>query len=304
LTIVAILTAALAFWGVEAAADTTERVSVDSDGAEGNGESFTAPWISADGRFVAFASLASNLVTGDTNGVQDVFVHDWQTGMTERVSVGSDGAGGNGESDLIPAISADGRFVAFASLASNLVAGDTNGIQDIFVHDRGTGLTERVSVRSDGTQANATSEDPAISADGRFVAFQSFASNLVAGDPISVPQRVFVHDRQTGITERVSVSSDGTVASATSGAPAISADGRFVAFSSFARNLVPDDTDFFADIFVHDRETGITERVSLSSAGVEGNGGSEGKNAISTDGRFVAFASRANNLVTDDTNDA
>ncbi|MDT7943806.1 MAG: hypothetical protein RQ985_04565, partial [Dehalococcoidia bacterium] len=151
-----------------------------SDGTEGNGYSWF-PSISADGRYVAFESIASNLVPGDTNGVSDVFVHDRLTGQTTRVSVASDGTQGHSASDH-PSISADGRYVAFESFASNLVPGDTNGKRDVFVHDRLTGQTARVSVASDGTQGNGDSIYPSISADGRYVAFVSGASNLVPGD--------------------------------------------------------------------------------------------------------------------------
>ena len=160
-----------------------QRVSVASSGVQGNGRS-CCPSISADGRFVAFASEASNLVPGDTNGAWDVFVYDRQTGEITRVSVASDGAQGNGDSGG-PAISADGRFVAFYSSASNLVPGDTNGVEDVFVHDRLTGQTTRVSVASDGAQGNDLSWQPSISADGRFVAFASRASNLVPGDTMA-----------------------------------------------------------------------------------------------------------------------
>src|SRR5438132_6140403 len=186
-----------ALWGRSAGAQTTERVSVASDGTtEGNDASLGSA-LSADGRFVAFDSAATDLVAGDTNLVSDVFVHDRQTGTTERVSVASDGAQGNGSSGLLsfafsPALSADGRFVAFVSFATNLVAGDTNGATDVFVHDRQTGTTERVSVASDGTQGNAASTGAALSADGRFVAFHSTATNLVADDTNGKTD-VFVH---------------------------------------------------------------------------------------------------------------
>src|SRR5207253_854957 len=143
------------------------------------------PSISADGRFVAFESFASNLVSDDTNRTGDVFVHDRLTGVTERVSVASDGTQGDDFSQ-VPSISAAGRFVAFRSFASNLVSGDTNGRDDIFVHDRLTGATDRVSVASDGTQGNDDASEPnslpSISADGRFVAFATHASNLVPDD--------------------------------------------------------------------------------------------------------------------------
>ena len=162
---------------------TTERVSVDSEGVEGNDSSGNVrASISADGRFVAFDSSATNLVAGDTNGVDDVFVHDRQTGTTERVSVDSAGAQGNGSSHEA-SISADGRFVAFGSSATNLVAGDTNGVVDVFVHDRQTGITERVSVDSAGTQGDrrqrALARSAPTAASSRS---QSAATNLVAGD--------------------------------------------------------------------------------------------------------------------------
>jgi Tol biopolymer transport system component len=277
----------------------TTRVSVASDGTEGNDDSWW-PSISADGRYVAFSSLASNLVPGDTNGTWDVFVHDRLTGQTTRVSVASDGTqGNNGSGD--PSISADGRYVAFSSLASNLVPGDTNGTWDVFVHDRLTGQTTRVSVASDGTEGNGVSRrPPSISADGRYVAFYSEASNLVPGDTNELVD-VFVHDRLTGQTTRVSVASDGTQGNSYSQWPSISADGRYVAFMSWASNLVPGDTNEVQDIFVHDRMTGQTTRVSVASDGTEGNGDSW-LPSISADGRYVAFASEASNLVSGDTN--
>jgi Tol biopolymer transport system component len=288
-----------------APAGNTERVSVDSAGNQGNAGSFFSS-ISADGRFVAFASYATNLVPGDTNGASDIFVHDRQSGITERVSVDSTGNQGDGAS-YVPAISGDGRFVAFASVATNLVPGDTNGGWDVFVHDRQTRATERVSVDSTGSQGNNTtsaiwnSYRPAISADGRFVAFPSDATNLVPGDT-NGRLDVFVHDRQTRTTERVSMDSAGNPGNRDSIQPSISADGRFVAFGSDATNLVSGDTNWWADVFVHDRQTRTTERVSVDSAGTQGNGSFSGEPSISADGRFVAFTSDARNLVPGDTN--
>jgi Tol biopolymer transport system component len=280
----------------------TERVSVDSAGVQGNSASGQFAAISGDGRFVAFDSDATNLVAGDTNGVGDVFVHDRQTGVTQRVSVDSAGNQGNGYSYDATAISADGRFVGFKSQATNLVPGDTNGAEDIFVHDRQTGVTQRVSVDSAGNQGNGWSEGPAISADGRYVAFYSLATNLVPGDT-NGQWDVFVHDRQTGVTQRVSVDSAGNQGNGGSMHTAISADGRYVAFMSSATNLVPGDTNGAEDIFVHDRQTGVTQRVSVDSAGNQGNDvASVVQIGISADGRYVAFSSNATNLVPDDTN--
>jgi Tol biopolymer transport system component len=233
---------------------TTERVSVDSAGGQGNSFSANEPAISADGRFIAFEAGATNLVVDDTNGARDIFVHDRQTGITERVSVDSAGNEGNNDSGG-GAITADGRYVAFGSGASNLIPDDTNDASDIFVHDRQTGITERVSVDSAGSEANAGSgggsRSTAISADGRFIAFESGATNLISDDTNSASD-IFVHDRQTGITERVSVDSAGNEGNHDSEWFDISADGRFVAFQSYASNLVPDDTNGNYDIFVHD----------------------------------------------------
>jgi len=276
----------------------TTRVSVASDGTQGNGPSW-GPSISADGRFVAFESRASNLVPGDTNDTTDVFVHDRLTGQTMRVSVASDGREGNSYSWLAR-ISADGRFVVFTSDASNLVPGDTNGTWDVFVHDRQTGQTTMVSVASDGTPGNGRSIGVSISGDGRFVAFESEASNLVAGDTNGTWD-VFVHDRLTGQTTRVSVASDGAQGADSSSGGELSAHGRFVVFFSFASNLVPGDTNERMDVFVHDRQTGETTIVSVASDGAQGNANSSGA-AISADGRFVVFTSKASNLVPGDTN--
>lgn len=220
-------------------------------------------------------------------------------GVTERVSLGQDGVQSNGDS-ITSAISANGRFVAFSSIATNLVSGDTNERQDVFVHDRQTGRTERVSLGQGGVEGNDFSEFPAISADGRYVAFQSNASNLVSGDT-NESYDVFVHDRKLGTTRRVSVGPGGRQGNSHSVGALISADGRFVAFSSEATNLVRGDTNGRVDLFVRDRRNGATQRVSLGPDGAQGNQGSFGA-AISADGRFVAFWSRASNLVPDDTN--
>ncbi len=279
---------------------TTERVSVATGGGQAT-DSSQSPAISADGRFVTFWSTANNLVSGDTNGKADIFVHDRQTGTTERVSVATGGTEALGGNSYTSAISADGRFVAFDSAATNLVSGDTNGTTDVFVHDRQTGTTERVSVATGGGQADDGSASPAISADGRFVAFYSNATNLVGGDTNS-DYDVFVRDRQTGTTERVSVATGGTQATDSSSFPAISADGRFVTFYSNATNLVSGDTNVAADVFVHDRQAGTTERVSVATGGGQATGGDSYDPAISADGRFVAFVSAATNLVSGDSN--
>lgn len=284
-------------------AGTTERVSVDSSGAEANGGSGDDGLaISGDGRFVAFTSRAGNLVPSDTNGFMDVFVRDRLNATTELVSVDSGGVQGDDISHN-PSISADGRFVVFTSPATNLVAGDTNGWTDVFVHDRSTGTTERVNVDSAGNQANRWSDRASITADGRFVAFESFANNLILNDT-NTANDVFVRDRQGATTSRVSVDSAGKQALSYSYLPTISADGRFVAFASHAANLVSGDTNKSEDEFVHDCQTGTTERVSVDSSGAQGNrdSGYGSLASVSQDGRYVAFVSVATNLVTGDTN--
>jgi Tol biopolymer transport system component len=230
------------------------RVSVGPGGVQANASSSLSfcMTLGKNGQVVPFASQASNLVDGDTNGVLDVFVHDAKSGGTERVSVASDGGEGNGDS-LHGTVSANGRLVAFDSSATNLVPGDTNGKSDVFVFDRKTGVTERVSVASDGSESNGGSTSPSISADGRWVAFSSAASNLVADDANGV-RDVFLHDRKTGKTTRLSTDAAGNGGNGGSNLPCVSANGRFVAFDSDASNLVVDDGNGKTDVFLLDRK--------------------------------------------------
>jgi Tol biopolymer transport system component len=276
----------------------TARVSIDGAGAQANSHSF-APAISGDGRFVAFYSHASNLVAGDTNGVDDVFVHDRQSGASTRVSVDSTGAEANGAS-YSPAISADGRFVAFESDATNLVAGDTNSARDVFVHDRQSGATARVSVSTTGAEANGGSYSAALNADGRFVAFSSYAWNLVVKDT-NDGSDIFVHDLQGGATSRVSVDTAGVEGDGNSFRPALSGAGRLVAFDSDAWNLVPGDTNDTFDVFLHDRQSGLTTRASVDDGGGQASGASQ-RATLSADGRYVAFYSDASDLIAGDSN--
>jgi Tol biopolymer transport system component len=289
-----------------AAAPKTTRVSVSSAGVQGNRDSsnhfrdpLTSRHVSRHGRFVAFTSEARNLIRRDTNRRADVFVHDRKHGTTRRVSVSSRGIQGDKES-FSPSISANGRFVAFTSKARNLVPHDAGG-RDIFIHDRVTGKTRLVSVSSAGTQAAGHSAHASISADGRFVAFHSNARNLVPGHTGRLDD-IFVRDLETGETSLVSVSSDGIQADGYSYDPSISADGEFVVFWSGATNLVPGDTNGEFDVFVHERVTGETTRVSVNSAGDQGSGPSVYGPSLSADGRIVAFRSAATNLVAGDTN--
>jgi Tol biopolymer transport system component len=281
----------------------TDRVSTSSFGRQGNGnsgllEGMGGPAISADGRFVAFDSAATNLVLRDTNRTADVFVKDRRTGRTTRVSVDSHGQQGNGSSTQ-PAISADGRRVAFSSFADNLVAPDTNFSSDIFVRDRAAGRTVRASDGPDGTQANNLSFEPALNGNGHLVVFTSFADNL-GGNPAALGQ-VFLRNLDTGRVDAVSSPPTSTDPLAGSGQPAISRNGRFVVFDSQTTDLFPDGNGHVRDAVLLDRATGRYEAISRDDTGTQGNDNSTGP-VVSADGRFVAYTSFASNLVAGDAN--
>jgi len=391
----------------------TTRVSISSDGTQANGGS-ESPSISADGRYVAFSSSASNLVDGDTNSQSDVFIRDLQSGTIELISRSSDGTIGNGSSTN-PTISADGRFIAYASSASNLVNSDSNNVLDIFLYDRQTKITKRVSLASDGTEANNSSSRPTISGDGRFIAFVSSASNLSSGcanctqeiflndqqtgmtreishvgsydggekatrpsisedgsyiaydggyygfgasldvyifnrqtsstlkipdpsglcspylcdvkmlpaisadgryvvyylEPVSgldiTPSYLYLYDQQTSSNEPILYNTDGSPMSLANGYPiSISADGRYIVFISSNNNLVPGYTFSNEEIFVRDRQLGVTEIASIADDGTPANANSDYSDdpcsCITQDGRIVVFDSYASNLVPADTN--
>lgn len=217
----------------------------------------------------------------------------------ERVSISSNSGQGNNYS-YMPSISADGRFVAYYSAANNLFAGDTNGRGDVFVYDRLLGINTLVSISSNGVQGNGESSEVSLSADGRYVSFSSTANNLVDGDTNGYMD-IFVHDCQTGLTKRVSLSSNGIQGNGRSAYSSISNDGQTIAFYSYANNLVTSDTNAKDDVFVRDLVNGVTSRVSVTSAGVQGNNTSSYP-SISGDGRYVAFQSLAGNLASGDLN--
>ncbi|MBK8815692.1 MAG: PD40 domain-containing protein [Methylococcaceae bacterium] len=279
----------------------TERVSVNSNGQQASFGSYE-PSISADGRWVAFISADDNLVAGDTNGTYDVFVHDRLLKRTSLVSANSNGVKGNSYS-MGPRLSADGRWVTFWSNSDNLVNGDTNGVDDIFLHDRFNHETSRVSINTNGEQADVQSYAPSISANGRWVAFQSGASNLVAGEDNNPWEDIFVHDRVTHETTRVNVDSNGVQGFREHGYPSISADGRWVVFQSWATNLVIGDNNDAWDIFVHDRRNHETTLASVNFNGMQGNSWNQYP-SISANGREVTFVSDSSNMVSGDTNDA
>jgi Tol biopolymer transport system component len=234
-------------------------LTVLTAGAQGISNSAN-PTLSADGRYAAFDSSATNLVSGDTNGMRDIFVRDRAAGATYLVSKNSTGAQGNSNS-YKPSISADGRYVAFDSSATNLVSGDTNGKSDVFVRDRAAGVTYLVSKNSTGAQGNGYSNIASISADGRYVAFVSAATNLVSGD-INGMTDIFVRDRAAGAIYLVSKNSSGVLGNGDSYGPSFSSDGRYMTFDSVATNLVSGDTNGARDIFMRDRAAGATYLVS------------------------------------------
>lgn len=287
-----LLTGAVAEGGpVSAAAGGVSRISVDSTGRQATDDSY-APAISADGRFVAFDSEASDLVPGDDNGATDVFVRDRRTGRTTRVSVDSRGAEGD-RGSYTPAISGDGRYVAFVSEATDLVAGDTNSDPDVFLHDRRNRRTIRLSVAADGRETSGGAS-PAISRNGRYVVYNVGVPLRSVGNDSDLAG-MFIYDTET--TKRSRLRGVAGID------PSISADGRYVAFSSEVRDLVPGDTNRVFDCFVFDRRTRAISRVSVGPKGRQGDGESSGA-VISANGRYVAFASTARNLIRRDTNNA
>lgn len=269
------------------------------------------PALSGSGRYVAFASDATNLVAGDTNAVRDIFLFDSQNSLVRRLNVSQQGAQANGNSNT-PAISSDGRYVAFSSEASNLVLGDTNAFSDIFVVDTLTGAITRDSVSSAGAQANGSNFKPALSADGRYLVWESTATNLVTSPQVTpgAPQ-IYRRDRTTGVTVLVSQSNGGAPGNAASLQAAISGNGQYVAFASDATNLVTGDTNGVRDVFLRDVTAATTIRASVASGGAQANGASRApainRNpsvvaGVEADGRYVVFGSEASNLVAGDTN--
>jgi Tol biopolymer transport system component len=285
---------------------TTVRVSQPPSGSQPDGDSYPG-MISVDGQWVAFLSYATNFVALDSNGFAwDVFVWERATGAITLEHRDSAGVQGN-SSCFGVSISANGRYIAFSSDADNLVPGDTNSSRDIFLRDRWMGTTVRVSVDSQGNQANGPSHlggvgdtHRAISDDGQCVIFESEATNLVPGDT-NLSSDIFCHDLGTGTTKRVNVGTAGLQANLYSSTYSyhISGDGRFIAFETTANNLVPGETTFSRDVYIHDRSTSETRWLSSTVLGLSGNGDSV-DSSISPDGQFVAFASIANNLVSND----
>jgi Tol biopolymer transport system component len=280
-------------------AQVTVRASVGARAIQANGPCFFGS-MSADGQLVCLASGAGDLIPGDSNGRWDVFVRDRAGGTTERVSIAWDGGQAAGDSDD-GYMSGSGRFVAFRSFASNLVPNDTNAVEDVFLHDRRSRTTERVSISSAGAEGNNYSDGGRVTNNGRYIVFESAATNF---GPPCPPSQVFVRDRLLGTTELVSVGTGGSLPDHQSWGGSISADGRYIAFVSDASSLVAGDTNGDSDVFVHDRQTGITDRVNVASDGSQANGtfGQDISAWISTNGCFVVFEQAASNLVSGDSN--
>lgn len=271
---------------------TTTRASVSATGAQADAAS-SAPSISSDGRVIGFLSSATNLVPGDANGANDIFVKNLETGAVQIASVDSDG--GQGVTAIANwDLSGNGRYAVFVHRMP--WDRDVSSFDDVFVHDLVTGHTELVSRATDGSQPNGNSFYPSISDDGRYVAFGSFGTNLVAND-FNGAADAFVRDRQTGITERVSLTSDGGEVNNVVGVPIISGNGRFVTGNHLPTNYGYDDTNGNTDVYVFDRVTGAVELASATPEGTSTGNAYSLSPTISDDGRRVAFQSDATNLL-------
>lgn len=280
---------------------TTERVSVSGTGAQGNDHSVISA-TSGDGSVVTFLSAASNLVPGDTHSSElDVFVRDRRTGTTSRVNESSPGIPLDGISGA-PAVSGNGRYIAFTFVDSpNDPPRPSGPTWEIVVHDRVSGTTDYATLTPTGARSDGNAFEPALSTDGRYLAFTSTGDDLV-DHHLYRAQHLYVRDQATRTTSLVDVSTSGAESHGNAGSPALSANGRHVAFASAGSDLVAGDTNGLGDVFVRDRKTRVTERVSVSGTGQQAEGGEVGTVAISGNGRYVAFLSSATNLVPGDTN--
>ncbi len=288
----------------------TILISQSTGGTRGNNDSDT-PSVAADGGHVAFFSVATNLVTGDGNNKGDVFLRTLPAGPTVIISKSSFLSGdaiGNDLSDS-PSVSADGKYIAFRSLASNLVDNDTNGLSDVFLRDLTGGAGKEVTICvstnfSKSNAANLKSDSPAISADGRYVVYRSLATDLTLVPADGSHSNIYLFDRVTRTNLLVSKQYDGNFgANGDCDQPAISRNGRYITYSSLASNLISGDTNTMRNIYMYDRQTAITTRVSrgITDVTVDANGPSAAP-AVSGDGNSIAFESDATNLVANDSN--
>ncbi|MCB0318513.1 MAG: PD40 domain-containing protein [Bdellovibrionales bacterium] len=278
-----------------------ERLSISNSSSQADDLSMS-PQLSTDSaaRYVVFSSDASNLISGDTNELRDVFLYDRQNDIISKISTGNSKAQANADSDK-PSISEDGLYIVYESDADNLVANDTNSSTDIFLYNTQTKNNLRISVSSAKAEANNNSSNPSISADGKFIVYQSLADNLVANDTNDTTD-IFLYDRINETTTRVSVKTGGTEGDAASTTASISEDGQYVVFQSEATNLVNSDTNDSSDIFLRDNTGLTTIRVSISSSATELSGASMNPK-ISTDNSIIAFESEADDVVANDVNE-
>lgn len=282
-------------------AGTTSRISVPLGGG-GNGGGGTAPSISGDGRYVVFASTATDLIASDTNSLEDIFLCDRQAGTTVRISRGP--APGFAETDSgsdMPSISVDGSKISFRSFATNLVSPATDGKSHVFVYDVASGAIELVSQSTGGDRGDFDSTQSRLTANGSHVVFESGAGNLVAGDDVNFDGDVFVRDLAGGTTIRVSSASNGDKQNGLAAGPAISRDGRYVAFSSTGDNLAPEATGATGNLYVRDLVTGQTKLITIGIDGMEGDDATWGAPAFVENGAGIIFESAANNLIANDT---
>jgi Tol biopolymer transport system component len=274
-----------------------ERVSVASNGEQGNSGS-EAPSISSDGRYVAFHSNSTNFAPGTSPSIRQIYVRDRLAGTTTLVSVNAAGQMGNDES-VNPSISGDGQRIAFESGATNLAPGADFGFLNIYVRDRQAGTTVRASITPTGDGGNSSSSEPALSLDGRFVAFRTEATDLT--EDLSGLGDIVVRDLQASTTERITVAAGGgSIDGQQTGTPAISRDGRYVAFYTDASNPIGSDTNGQRDVYLRDRQAKTTQRVSVAAGGAQSSGPSGGLLSISGNGRVVAFDSSSTDLVAND----
>lgn len=282
------------------AANSLTRLSVTIDHLENNADTFISAYgLSADGRYLTFISRADNLVPNDLNNAFDVFLYDQWLQQLDCLSVNAEGLTGDSDSPM-PAISGNGRYIAFSSYASDLVTNDTNQVADIFLYDQQTYTRSLITNGLDGSPSNGNSFNPVLSEDGRWIAFESEASNLVTDDT-NQSFDIFVYETLTGQIQRISVASEGTQSNGHSFAPTISAAGRYIAFDSVANNLSLLDTNLFSDVFIHDLQTHQTQLVSLAANQSEAGNGDSLNSSLSADGQWIAFDSDASNLVATET---
>lgn len=280
--------------------NTTIRVSIASDGEQGNKDS-NDPDISEDGRYVVFETLATNFLdVYFNNNLQHVYRHDLTTGNTECVSLRTDNTYPGNKFDINPSISSDGRYVAFESFSNNLVENDINSRTDVFVRDMTNQTTTLVSKASDGSQGDDESNNPSISGDGSKIAFASKASNFWPNDTNTYKHDVFIHYTGSGNTTCLSLNTQGDPAGA-SYHPDISSDGRYVAFQSYSDDIKAEDDNGFADVFLYNLDAGPVELITIFDDGNQPNNHTY-EPKLSSDGVFLAFSSRADNIVSEDNN--